>query len=74
MRKKFNVTGICYPEFHYMMDNREKIKQVLDLIEDGDYFTINRPRQYGKTTTLNFLGQALNKSADYLPIELNFQG
>ena len=74
MRKEFNVTGICYPEFHYMMDNREKLKKVQELIERGKYFTINRPRQYGKTTTLHFLGQTFNKSADYLPIELNFQG
>lgn len=74
MPKKFNTTGICYPTQHYMMDNSAKVKTIMALIEDGAYFTINRPRQYGKTTTLYFLATALEKLEDYLPIELNFQG
>ncbi len=44
------------------------------LIEQGTYFTINRPRQYGKTTTLHFLTERLNKLEEYLPVALNFQG
>lgn len=74
MPKKFNITGTCYPQQHYIMDNRAKVNATLSLIKDGEYFTINRPRQYGKTTTLFFLATALEKLPDYLPIELNFQG
>lgn len=74
MKKKFNVTGVCYPELHYMMDNSAKVNAILSLIEDGAYFTMSRPRQYGKTTTLYFLGEALRKSTGYLPLEINFQG
>ncbi|MEZ4887473.1 MAG: AAA-like domain-containing protein [Chitinophagales bacterium] len=74
MKKKFNVTGICYPEQHYMMDNNNKLSEVMELIEFGEYFTINRPRQYGKTTTLHFLMERLNSSDTYFPIALNFQG
>ena len=74
MQKEFNITGICYPDQHYMMDNREQLKNIKVLIERGKYFTINRPRQYGKTTTLHFLAKAFNELPNYLAIELNFQG
>lgn len=46
----------------------------MQLIDFGEYFTINRPRQFGKTTTMRFLADMLIKSKEYLPIELNFQG
>jgi hypothetical protein len=54
MKKKFNITGVCHPDFHYLMDTREKLAKMTEMIESGEYFTINRPRQYGKTTTLHF--------------------
>jgi len=56
MKKKFNVTGLCYPHQHYMMDVTQKRAQALAMVEEGDYFIINRPRQYGKTTMLYLLG------------------
>ena len=61
--KEFNTTGVCYPQLHYMMDNSHKISDVINLIERGKYFTLNRPRQYGKTTTLRFLVEKLEKKA-----------
>ena len=51
--KKFCVTGICVPSKHYMVDISQKIDKIIKLVNDGCYFTINRARQYGKTTTLN---------------------
>ncbi|MEK7730214.1 MAG: hypothetical protein AAB354_17530 [candidate division KSB1 bacterium] len=36
----------------YLAPQREKL---MALIEEGTYFVINRPRQFGKTTTLDFL-------------------
>jgi hypothetical protein len=74
MKKKFNITGTCNPKQHYMMDNSKKIAAIMDLVEYGDYFTINRPRQFGKTTTLFSVKAELEKRTDYLPIQLNFQG
>ena len=50
--KKFNVTGTCIPEKHYMVDISDKLSQIIGMIENEEYFTINRARQYGKTTTL----------------------
>lgn len=74
MKKKFNITGVCYPHLHYMMDTSQKLKEVMAMVEEGEYFIINRPRQYGKTTTLFLLAEELTKSADYIAIEMNFQG
>lgn len=74
MKKKFNITGVCYPHLHYMMDNSQKMKAVRTMVEAGEYFIINRPRQYGKTTTLYLLAEELDRSKVYFPIRMNFQG
>lgn len=74
MRRKFNDTGLCVPERHYMVDTSHKIEQIMRLVEDGEYFTINRPRQFGKTTILSRLAGALNQRGDYLALSLSFEG
>lgn len=71
MGKYFNVTGLCIPSKHYMADLTERTAQIRKMVDAGDYFMINRARQYGKTTTLAALAKALNK--DYLVISLDFQ-
>ena len=73
MRKKFNTTGICIPEKHYMVDISKKIDEILNMIEEESYFTINRPRQYGKTTTLLLLERKLVQDG-YLVLSLSFEG
>ena len=50
--KRFNTTGLCNPEEDYMVDISEKLEKIKLLVENEKYFVINRPRQYGKTTTL----------------------
>ena len=70
--KRFNVTGVCVPEKHYMVDISEKLAKIMEMIDYGDYFTINRARQYGKTTTLLMLSRTL--PPDYLCISLSFEG
>ncbi len=74
MAKRFNVTGSCNPDRHYMADVSGKISMIMDMIEAGDYFIVNRPRQYGKTTTLFLLERELLKNGDYLPIKTSFEG
>jgi hypothetical protein len=60
MAKEFNVTGTCFPEEHYMADVSKQMAETYDLIEKGKYFIINRPRQYGKTTTLYTMAEKAN--------------
>jgi hypothetical protein len=70
--KYFNVTGLCIPEKHYMVDISSKVKKIIEMVDRGDYFTINRPRQFGKTTTFNELIGELNKK--YIVIDASFEG
>jgi len=74
MQKRFNDTGVCIPHRHYMADTSVKLKQIIQLVECGEYFTINRPRQFGKTTTLFLLDKALNRRDDYLALKISFEG
>jgi len=46
----------------------------MELIHDGQYFTINRARQYGKTTTLVLLERLLMCTPGYTCISLTFEG
>jgi len=71
MAKRFNVTGNCIPERHYMVDITDRLNAIKTMIDDGDYFTINRARQYGKTTTLRLLAEYLK--AEYTVVCIDFQ-
>ncbi|MCQ2211828.1 MAG: hypothetical protein MJZ34_16225, partial [Paludibacteraceae bacterium] len=55
MAKRFNTTGSCNPERHYMVNIDDKLAKIKKLVDEGLYFTINRARQFGKTTTMDLL-------------------
>jgi hypothetical protein len=74
MAKKFNITGKCHPTKHYMADVSGKLAQIRKMVEEGDYFVINRPRQYGKTTMLYTLTDLLTKSENYVAFNISFEG
>ena len=74
MEKDFNITGICRPSENYMADVSGKLKEVLRLVEKGKYFIINRPRQYGKTTTLYTIARMLRETGEYLVFNTSFEG
>jgi predicted AAA+ superfamily ATPase len=74
MKRIFNTTGTCIPARHFVADISGKVAQVMELIARGDYFTINRPRQYGKTTLLYHLFQEMQKDKDYLALDISFEG
>ena len=71
MAKTFNITADCKPALHYMVDISGRLEQIKRMIDAGQYFTINRARQYGKTTTLRALAKYLVR--DYVVISLDFQ-
>lgn len=70
--KVFNTTAVCIPEKHYMVDLSERVREIEKMVDAGKYFTINRARQYGKTTTLNALRKSLK--GKYEVLSLDFQG
>lgn len=69
--KNFNVNGVCRPDRHYMVELGSRLAEIKKMIDDGEYFAINRARQYGKTTTLKALAEYLRN--DYAVISLDFQ-
>jgi hypothetical protein len=71
MRKVFNVTGACSPDKHYMVDISERLSAIKRLVDNGAYFTMNRARQYGKTTTLRALFKYVQD--DYFVVFMDFQ-
>ena len=71
MPKVFNTAAICIPQEHYMVNLDSRVREIKKLVDAGKYFTINRARQYGKTTTLRALYRNLMK--DYYVVSLDFQ-
>ena len=71
MRKEFNITGLCTPKKHYMVNLDHRLKQMKRMVDKGNYFVISRARQYGKTTTLAALADYLKE--EYIVVFLDFQ-
>ena len=70
--RRFNTTGTCFEDKHYMVNIDERVQEIKKMVDRGDYFCINRGRQYGKTTTLRFLKKALE--AEYTVFSISFEG
>jgi Predicted AAA-ATPase. len=71
MGKVFNVTADCKPGEHYMVNLDGRLSEVKELVDAGKYFTINRARQYGKTTMLRALRRYLQD--EYYVVLMDFQ-
>lgn len=71
MKKSFNVSADCRQQLHYMVDLSDRLEQIKSMVDAGEYFTINRARQYGKTTILKALEKVLEK--DYIVVSIDFQ-
>lgn len=69
--KEFNVAGKCIPSMHYMVDTTDILEKIRQMIDGGKYFTINRARQYGKTTTFGLLRTYLKE--EYYVLVISFE-
>lgn len=72
MGRKFNITGMCKPEKHYMVDISDRLAGIEKLIGEGAYIALNRGRQYGKTTILSLLKRRLE--TEYAVFSISFEG
>lgn len=70
-RREFNITGLCVPWKHYMVNLDSRLVQMKRMVDKGNYFVINRARQYGKTTTLAALAEYLKE--EYTVVFMDFQ-
>ena len=44
---KFNTTGPCFPDEHYMLPALDRLPGIRELVASGNYFVIHAPRQTG---------------------------
>jgi len=58
---------------HYMVNIDRQVEAAAKLVRQGDYFCINRGRQYGKTTTLAALKKKL-ETEGYAVFSISFEG
>jgi hypothetical protein len=68
--KQFNTEGVCRPDYHYMVKTDKNLAEIKSLIDRNKYIVINRPRQFGKTTTLNLLKKVLEPQYAYIKISI----
>lgn len=68
MSRRFNTTGPCKPELHYMVPAEERIPEAAGLVEEMGYFVVHAPRQTGKTTTLRALAARLTATGRYAAV------
>lgn len=71
--KTFKTTGKCLPDRHYMVNIDRQVGVAVSLIDRGEYFCINRGRQFGKTTTLAAVKTAL-EAKGYTVFSISFEG
>ena len=69
MTKSFNVNGACKANRHYMVDLKSRLTAIKRMVDANEYFTINKARQFGKTTTLRALADFLKK--DYFKLDFD---
>ena len=69
---EFLIQQVCvFQRNHYMVNINGRLQQIRELVDAGKYFTINRARQYGKTTTLRALAEILRD--EYYVVLLDFR-
>jgi len=74
MKKYFNTTGFCRPDWHYMVNPiRGLTNEIYHLIENNQYFLIHAPRQSGKTSLLHALTQQINSEGKYIAVTFSME-
>ena len=71
--KKFCIAGPVDPKRHYFIPKRLDYKEVMQLIEDREYFVLHAPRQSGKTTAVQEVTALLNKNGLYSAVYVNIE-
>ena len=66
--RKFNTTGPCFPDEHYMLPALDRLPGIRELVAGGNYFVVHAPRQTGKTTALKALVREINEKGDMFAI------
>ena len=66
--RKFNTTGPCFPDEHYMLPALDRLPGIRELVAGGNYFVVHAPRQTGKTTALKALVREINEKGEMFAV------
>ena len=66
--KRFNTTGPCFPNEHYMLPALDRLPGIRELVAGGNYFVVHAPRQTGKTTAMKALVREINEKGDMFAV------
>lgn len=73
VKPSFNTAGPCIPDEHYMLPPERRLGRVLELIDDHKYLTLHAGRQTGKTTSLIWLQDHLNRTGRWRALWVDIQ-
>jgi type II secretory pathway predicted ATPase ExeA len=73
MVPSFNTAGPCIPGQHYMLPPERRLGRVMELIDEGKFFTLRAGRQTGKTTSAQWLAEHYNAGERYRAIWVDIQ-
>jgi hypothetical protein len=71
MPRRFNTTGPCRPDWHYMIPAERRLPEAQGLVEQAGYFVVHAPRQTGKTTALRALAEHLTGSGHFAALHFS---
>jgi type II secretory pathway predicted ATPase ExeA len=74
VKPSFNTAGPCFPDEHYMLPPERRLGRVMELVDDGKYFTLIAGRQTGKTTSAQWLAQHYRAGQSFRAIWVDVQG
>src|SRR5262249_22161106 len=73
VKPSFNTTGPCFPNEHYLLPPERRLGRVMELVDDGKYFTLVAGRQTGKTTSAQWLVRHYNAGPRFRAIWVDIQ-
>ncbi|WP_437878346.1 hypothetical protein [Sorangium sp. So ce513] len=68
MKRRFNTTGPCRPDLHYMIPADSRLPEAPRLVEQMGYFVVHALRQTGKTTALRAVAERLTASGRHAAV------
>ncbi|WP_437282053.1 ATP-binding protein [Sorangium sp. So ce375] len=68
MKRRFNTTGPCRPDLHFMIPAESRLPEAPRLVEQMGYFVVHAPRQTGKTTALRAVAERLTASGRHAAV------
>lgn len=73
MRPSFNTAGPCFADEHYMLPPERRLGEVMELIDERKFFTFTAGRQTGKTTSVMWIEEHLNKTDAWRALWVDIQ-